>query len=96
LSNSPKRPTPNPDQFPGFLLRAGAEVFGGICWFCWFVWKANENGHYDLVQVMERLWKSHQKRLGKTTSFQSNLGMLPWDAEAKEGRWHRVDLKPSL
>ena len=72
----------------------GAEFFGGCV--CWFVWKANENGHYDLVQVMERLWKSHQKHLGKTTSFQSNLGMLPWDAEAKEGRWHRVDLKPSL
>ena len=94
LSNSPKRPTPNPDQFPGFFL-GGAEFLGDVL-VGWFVWKANENGHYDLVQVMERLWKSHQKHLGKTTSFQSNLGMLPWDAEAKEGRWHRVDLKPSL
>ena len=80
---------------PGFFW---SQILLG-CLFGLFVWKANENGHYDLVQVMERLWKSHQKHLGGEPSnhmywvHQRGMYLGP---EAKEGRWHGMDLKPSL
>jgi len=38
-----------------------------VCFFLSFhltSLEAKDNGHYDLVQVMERIWKSHQKQLG--------------------------------
>jgi len=44
------------------LIQVHADPYLKDRWGHTALMEANENGHYDLVQVMERLWKSHQKR----------------------------------
>eukprot|EP00435_Cladocopium_sp_Y103_P033600 s390_g8.t1 len=62
------------------LVQVHADPYLKDRWGHTALMEAKDNGHYDLVEVMERIWKSHQKRKKqeKDTLFPVTLGTERW------------------
>lgn len=55
------------------LVQVHADPYLKDRWGHTALMEAKDNGHYDLVQVMERIWKSHQKRKKEKEKAEKDL-----------------------